>query len=47
MKKSLTLSVLMLSLSGCAVFSGGFDGTGGQSTFSCKAPDGVMCDSMT
>ena len=47
MKSILILSALTLSLGGCAVFSGGFDGTGGQSTFSCKAPDGVMCDSMT
>lgn len=47
MKNIFLVSSLALSLSGCAVFSGGFDGTGGQSTFSCKAPDGVMCDSMT
>jgi conjugal transfer pilus assembly protein TraV len=47
MNKHLTLLALTICLSGCAVFRGGFDGSGGATTFSCKAPDGVMCDSMT
>ncbi len=37
------LSVLLLSLGGCASLSG-YDG---QSSFSCKAPDGVTCSSLS
>jgi conjugal transfer pilus assembly protein TraV len=43
--KALGLLVVALSaLSGCAVMTGY---SGAKSTFSCKAPDGVRCESMT
>ena len=41
--KFLALSLFCIGLSGCATF----DGLDGKSSFDCKAPDGVVCDSMT
>ncbi|MBD0153164.1 type IV conjugative transfer system lipoprotein TraV, partial [Acinetobacter baumannii] len=47
MKRKGILLCLAINLSGCAAFNGGFDGLNGQSSFSCKAPDGILCDSMS
>lgn len=41
--KFLALSLFCIGVSGCATF----DGLDGKSSFDCKAPDGVVCDSMT
>ena len=41
--KLLALSLFFVGLSGCATF----DGLDAKGSFDCKAPDGVVCDSMT
>ena len=41
--KFLSISMLTLLVSGCT----SLDGLNGKSNFDCKAPDGVVCDSMT
>lgn len=45
MTRVATLVVAALALSGCA--SGGLSGIGGSSEYSCKAPPGVSCMSIT
>lgn len=41
--KLITISVLSVMLSACNTF----DGLNSKSNFDCKAPDGVLCDSMS
>jgi len=41
--KQLYLSIALLSLAGCSTLSG----LDGKSSFSCKAPDGVSCSSLS
>ncbi len=43
MKRLLTLGCVLASLSGC----GSLSGMGGTSEFSCSAPDGVSCESVS
>ncbi|EPB4516019.1 type IV conjugative transfer system lipoprotein TraV [Acinetobacter baumannii] len=41
--KLIALSIISIGLSGCNTL----DGLNSKSNFDCKAPDGVVCDSMT
>ncbi len=47
MNKLFMVCLIASSVSGCAVVGGAMDGMDAKTKFSCKAPDGVLCESMT